>query len=224
LLISGVALCAVLGGAIAVAQASDNTLVQTLNSFAPKIVKDENAVKQGLEGYPNGKAGPLTRALQHEVGDLHALKAQLSHQSASSPAGAKAKTDIITGLGLIASAYATLRNDVLAAHGGPVPAAKVTAATNRDKAGRKKLLAGLKLLSTQPTPNPTPAPTPTAPTPTTPTPTPPTPTGCYPLTSSGNCYEPGEYCPNADHGMSGVAGDGKSIVCEDNNGWRWEPQ
>ena len=24
-------------------------------------------------------------------------------------------------------------------------------------------------------------------------------------------------------GASGVAGDGKKIVCEDNNGWRWEP-
>ena len=50
-----------------------------------------------------------------------------------------------------------------------------------------------------------------------------TPTGCYPLTNGGNCYEPGEYCRNSDHGASGVAGDGKRIICEDNNGWRWEP-
>ena len=69
-----------------------------------------------------------------------------------------------------------------------------------------------------------------------PTPTPPrsqrrpppgptsTPTNCYPKTSSGNCYEPGEYCSTADHGMSGVAGDGEAIVCENNNGWRWEPE
>ena len=49
------------------------------------------------------------------------------------------------------------------------------------------------------------------------------PTGCYPLTDSGKCYEPGEYCRNADHGMSGVAGDGEAIICEDNDGWRWEP-
>jgi len=49
------------------------------------------------------------------------------------------------------------------------------------------------------------------------------PTGCYPLTNSGNCYEPGEYCRNADHGMSGVAGDGEAITCEDKDGWRWEP-
>jgi hypothetical protein len=46
---------------------------------------------------------------------------------------------------------------------------------------------------------------------------------CYPLASSGNCYEPGEFCSNADHGMSGVAGNGEPIICTDNNGWRWEP-
>ena len=216
-LLSGVALCAIVGGPIAVAQASDNTLRQTINSFAPKIVKDENAVKNGLAGYPQGQVRPLTRALQHEVGDLNALKSQLSNESSSSASGAKAKTDIIKGLELIASAYGTLREDALAANGGPVPAAQVTAAVNTDKQGRKKYLAGLKLLGTQPDPNPTPTPTPT------PTPSP-SPTSCYPLTSSGNCYEPGEYCPNADHGTSGVAGDGKTIVCENNNGWRWEPE
>jgi hypothetical protein len=49
------------------------------------------------------------------------------------------------------------------------------------------------------------------------------PSGCYPLTNKGTCYEPGERCRNSDHGASGVAGDGKSIICEDNDGWRWEP-
>ena len=66
------------------------------------------------------------------------------------------------------------------------------------------------------------APTPTPAT-TTPTPAPSTTTSCTPLTNGGNCYEPGEYCRNSDHGASGVAGDGKSITCLDNNGWRWEP-
>jgi hypothetical protein len=51
----------------------------------------------------------------------------------------------------------------------------------------------------------------------------PTPTGCYPLTDSGSCYEPGEYCRVSDYGTSGVAGDGEAITCEYNNGWRWEP-
>jgi hypothetical protein len=52
---------------------------------------------------------------------------------------------------------------------------------------------------------------------------PPPPASCHPTTASGNCYEPGEFCSLADHGMTGVAGDGKAIVCQDNNGWRWEP-
>ena len=49
------------------------------------------------------------------------------------------------------------------------------------------------------------------------------PVGCHPLTDAGNCYEPGEYCRDSDHGVSGVAGDGEVITCEDNDGWRWEP-
>jgi Bacterial Ig-like domain (group 3) len=53
-------------------------------------------------------------------------------------------------------------------------------------------------------------------------PPPPAP-ACHPLDSEGNCYEPGEYCPDADHGLSGIAGDGEAILCEDNDGWRWEP-
>jgi hypothetical protein len=53
--------------------------------------------------------------------------------------------------------------------------------------------------------------------------TPTTPSGCYPRTDGGNCYEPGEYCRDSDHGMSGVAGDGEKIICQDNDGWRWEP-
>jgi hypothetical protein len=95
---------------------------------------------------------------------------------------------------------------------------------------------------TAPAPAPTthaPAPTTSAPAPTTQAPaptksaptTPPAaapstsaaPAGCHPLTNSGKCYEPGEFCRTADHGVSGVAGDGEAITCEDNDGWRWEP-
>jgi len=78
-------------------------------------------------------------------------------------------------------------------------------------------------------PAPTTAPPATEPPATRPpaTPAPPapsaTPAGCHPLSDEGTCYEPGEYCRDDDHGASGVAGDGEAIVCEDNNGWRWEP-
>ena len=49
------------------------------------------------------------------------------------------------------------------------------------------------------------------------------PASCHPVSNEGTCYEPGEYCRDADHGVSGVAGDGEAITCEDNDGWRWEP-
>jgi cardiolipin synthase len=46
--------------------------------------------------------------------------------------------------------------------------------------------------------------------------------GCSPIDDEGGCYEPGEYCRDDDHGMTGRAGDGDTIVCEDDNGWYWE--
>jgi hypothetical protein len=85
--------------------------------------------------------------------------------------------------------------------------------TVRVSAHGQKHLTRVSFTPRQPPPPPAPEPT-TAP---------PAPTGCHPTTSSGNCYEPGEFCPHADAGMSGVAGDGEAIICEDNNGLRWEP-
>ena len=145
--LTGVAFCAVLGGGVGVAQASDNTLRATLNQYAPKIVKDEKAVKNGLIGYPQGKVKPLVRALNHEVADLHALQKKLANDSASSARGKKGKADIVRGLALIASAYGALRKDIQAAHGGAVPKSKVNAAIATDQKGRSKLLAGLHLLA-----------------------------------------------------------------------------
>lgn len=74
-------------------------------------------------------------------------------------------------------------------------------------------------------PTTTTAPPPPPTTTTTPPPPPTTaaPASCYPLTSGGNCYAPGELCRSSDHGATGRAGNGETIVCQDNNGWRWEP-
>jgi len=69
----------------------------------------------------------------------------------------------------------------------------------------------------------TPAAAPVATTPAAAPPAATTPAGCYPLSDEGTCYEPGEYCRDVDHGATGVAGDGETITCEDNDGWRWEP-
>jgi hypothetical protein len=144
--LSGLALCAVFAGPIAVAQASDDTMRGTLNSYAPKIVSDEHAVKKGLTEYPQGKVRALPRALKREVRDLRALRFTLMHESPSSAGGALAQVDIVQGLGLIAKAYGAFDRAVQAAHGGPVSGVAVNAAVRTDTKGRKKLKAGLKLL------------------------------------------------------------------------------
>ncbi len=78
--------------------------------------------------------------------------------------------------------------------------------------------------TTAPAPPPTAAPPAAAP----PTPAPPAqppaaPAGCYPLSNSGTCYQPGEFCRSTDHGRTGRTASGEAIVCAYNNGWRWEP-
>ena len=45
---------------------------------------------------------------------------------------------------------------------------------------------------------------------------------CTPLTNSGKCYTPGEFCRSTDHGKTGIDADGDAIKCVDNDGWRWE--
>jgi hypothetical protein len=72
------------------------------------------------------------------------------------------------------------------------------------------------------TPPPSARPAPPPP-PTTSPPAPQPQASCYPLSDEGTCYEPGEYCRDSDQGMAGIAGDGRTIVCEDNDGLRWEP-
>jgi hypothetical protein len=77
--------------------------------------------------------------------------------------------------------------------------------------------------TTPPPPPPVQAAAPTKAAPAPPTTAAAAPAACTPLTDGGKCYEPGEFCRDDDHGATGVAGDGKKIECEDNDGWRWEP-
>ena len=114
--LSGIALCAVLAGPVAIAQASDNTMRATINSYAPKIVKDENAVKNGLTGYPHGKVKPLLRALNHEVSDLRALKRKLADESPSSARGAEP----VTGASSIPTPRSASRAAIACVAVGPI--------------------------------------------------------------------------------------------------------
>jgi hypothetical protein len=94
-----------------------------------------------------------------------------------------------------------------------VCAGQITLASAQ-RAIRTNWARAYRLYVTAAAPTPAPAPSPTAA---------PPPSGCYPKASSGNCYKPGEFCPQADADMRGVAGDGEAIICENNNGLRWEP-
>jgi hypothetical protein len=49
------------------------------------------------------------------------------------------------------------------------------------------------------------------------------PGGCYPLSSSGNCYRAGQFCSASDNGKSGIAANGQKITCRPSgNRYRWE--
>ena len=60
----------------------------------------------------------------------------------------QAKKLIVRGLGLIAKAYKAFRHDILLVHGGAVSPTAVGAAVLTRNRGHRKLVAGLKLLST----------------------------------------------------------------------------
>jgi cardiolipin synthase len=79
-------------------------------------------------------------------------------------------------------------------------------------------------ISNGPEQQPTSTPPPVVTTPTSGAPpTSPAATGCTPIDNEGGCYEPGEYCRDDNHGMTGRAGNGQTITCEVENGtWYWE--
>ncbi len=96
--------------------------------------------------------------------------------------------------------------------GSAPPGVRVTVVVRVSAHGQKRS-SRVWFTPRQPPPPPAPKAT-TAPAP---------PTGCYPKTDGGNCYEPGEFCRTSDQGMRGVAEDGEAIICENNDGLRWEP-
>jgi cell division septation protein DedD len=100
-----------------------------------------------------------------------------------------------------------------------------TSATHKAAASKSpaRVTTSAAASSSSPAPVHTQAPAATSAPPTTaPTTAAPAAPACSPLTSGGNCYEPGEFCAAKDHDVTGVAGDGKSITCKDVDGWRWE--
>jgi hypothetical protein len=104
------------------------------------------------------------------------------------------------------------------AHDAATPAASRPSPTRTPTATHAPAPAAAPAPAQTPSPPPAPAPVPPPPAAST-APA----AGCYPLSDEGTCYEPGEFCRDDDHGTTGVAGDGETIECEDNDGWRWVP-
>jgi hypothetical protein len=108
--------------------------------------------------------------------------------------------------------------------GGTVPASATSTTTTIAPTTTTTSTVPPTTTTTKPPPTTTtrpPPPTTTSTAPHAPPATTPPTTGCY-IDPEGNCYRAGEYCPGSLHGQT-VQGENGPIICEDNNGWRWEP-
>jgi hypothetical protein len=152
----------------------------------------------------------------------------LTVHSGSKPEANSSHAGRATAAARPASAPAAVRSGPLAPPTAPPPTlreppTRPAAAPVPDQATPVHA-AGANAPATRPAPPPTQAaPQPPPPPPPATRAAPAAPAGCTPKTDAGNCYEPGEFCRTGDRGTRGVAGDGKAIKCEDNDGWRWEP-
>jgi hypothetical protein len=146
----------------------------------------------------NGKSGYAVALADWVTGARDAMNDDLKQASAEIASGAR-KIEATTALDALSPTALRLLAQRVSI---PAPAAPTAVPTTQ---------APVAPATTAPPASPAPVTTSAAP------------ASCYPLSDEGTCYEPGEYCRDDDHGTSGVAGDGEAIVCEDNDGWRWEP-
>jgi hypothetical protein len=148
-LLSAIAAGAVLAGPVAGAQASDSSIRSTIDAYNARIARDEARIVSTANTYDHTRQpAPLVNALNHEVSDLHALRAKLARDSGSTPRGRRGRADVVKGLGFIAAGYTALARDVKAAGANkPVPSSQVNAARAADRRGHNLVVAGLKLLS-----------------------------------------------------------------------------
>jgi hypothetical protein len=135
------------------------------------------------------------------------------------------KIIMVISLAFDGTNYAQFENTVSTAtrriEGGAPPTEATVTTTSTTTTSTTTTTTTVPPPSTTTTTRPPPPPTTTAPPPSPPTTA--APASCYPIDDEGGCYEPGEYCRDDDHGVTGRAGDGETITCEDNDGWRWEP-
>jgi hypothetical protein len=146
--LSAVALSAILAGPIASAQASDASIVATINTYAPRLLQDESVALNAEANYSPTKPTPLLKALTKTVKDFDKLAGKLKHETATTARDAKGKNDVLAGSELIATSYRDLVREIKDANAStPVPLTQVAHAVSLAEKGSKKLDRGLALLS-----------------------------------------------------------------------------
>lgn len=140
--------CAAFTASTGVAQASDASIVSTIDNGNLRITTDELTIAKTLLTYKKThQAGPVIAALRHEVIDLHALADQVRAQPASSARGGRGKADVLLGLRLVGTSYVQLANEM--EHSGtgvPVSRFQLVTTVELARRGHTELVAGLKLL------------------------------------------------------------------------------
>ena len=112
--------CGVLAGPIAVAQASNSSIIATFRGANGRFNRDEATLKQRLSAFAKHKTGakPVIAALRHEVRDIRPVNRTIKGERASTAKGRRGKAAVTKGLTMIANAYSQLANALQRARAG----------------------------------------------------------------------------------------------------------
>ncbi|HEY3771798.1 MAG TPA: hypothetical protein VGL69_02295 [Solirubrobacteraceae bacterium] len=101
-MVAVLAACAMIGGPIAAANASDITIKLALLHAAPVLHRSDLRLRAAFARYANThRAGPVIRAVRAQDRDISALQTTVRRSSASTGDGSRGRRDIIAGLGYI---------------------------------------------------------------------------------------------------------------------------
>jgi hypothetical protein len=96
------AAASMVGGPIAAANASDTTIKLALLRATPGLHRSDLRLRAAFARYARThRAGPVLRAIRAQDRDLSALQTKVRRSSASTTDGARARRDIVSGLGYI---------------------------------------------------------------------------------------------------------------------------
>ena len=100
LVVAVLAACAMIGGPIAAANATDTTIKLALLHAAPGLHRSDLRLRAAFARYANThRAGPVIRAIRAQDRELSALQTKVRRSTASPGNGARGRHDIIIGLG-----------------------------------------------------------------------------------------------------------------------------